>query len=195
MKFHKLLLAGVLVLCMAALAHAQEAGGNAAGATLAGRVLDSQGALVAGAVVTLHARGGSPALRLTTTTDAEGAYRFERLAPGEYLLRAEARNFAPTMAQAVRVERGRAASLDLTLEVAGVRAEVVVTTAADAAQPIDEVSKAISVVDAREIEERNEYAITDALRTVPGLRVQQLGGPGSLVSIKTRGLRNEDTAV
>ena len=35
----------------------------------------------------------------------------------------------------------------------------------------------------------------EALRTVPGLRVQQLGGPGSFTSIKTRGLRNEDTAV
>ena len=38
-------------------------------------------------------------------------------------------------------------------------------------------------------------AIPESLRVVPGLRVQQLGGPGSLTSIKTRGLPSEDTAV
>ncbi|HZG51066.1 MAG TPA: TonB-dependent receptor, partial [Pyrinomonadaceae bacterium] len=37
--------------------------------------------------------------------------------------------------------------------------------------------------------------IPEALRVVPGLRVQQLGGPGALLTIKTRGLRNQDTAV
>ena len=47
----------------------------------------------------------------------------------------------------------------------------------------------------QEIDERDESAIAESLRTVPGLRVQQLGGPGSFTSIKTRGLRNEDTAV
>ncbi len=80
------------------------------------------------------------------------------------------------------------------LEVASVRAEVVVT-AADAPQAVDEVSKAISTVSLREMDERDEYSIPEALRTVPGLRVQQLGGPGALTSIKTRGLRNQDTAV
>src|SRR5207237_6781019 len=51
------------------------------------------------------------------------------------------------------------------------------------------------VVDRKEIDERDEAAIAESLRTVPGLRVQQLGGPGSFTSIKTRGLRSEDTAV
>src|SRR5256885_13506046 len=62
-------------------------------------------------------------------------------------------------------------------------------------QSVDEVSKAVTVVDRKEIDERDELAIAESLRTVPGLRVQQLGGPGSFTSIKTRGLRNEDTAV
>jgi iron complex outermembrane receptor protein len=88
----------------------------------------------------------------------------------------------------------QAATHDVSLEVAGVRAEVVVT-AADTPQPIDEVSKAITTVGEREIEARDEYLIPEALRQVPGLRVQQLGGPGAFVSIKTRGLRNQDTAV
>ncbi|HKP71964.1 MAG TPA: TonB-dependent receptor plug domain-containing protein, partial [Pyrinomonadaceae bacterium] len=188
----KLLLACALALCSSC-AFAALAQTSPTTNTLAGRVLDPQGAGVAGAVVTLYAR--SPQLRLTTRADANGAYRFERVAPGEYLLEADAQGFAPASARRVRVERGAAGvTLDLALEVAGVRAEVVVT-AADSPQSTDEVSKAITTVGEREIEERNEYSIPEALRTVPGLRVQQLGGPGAFVSIKTRGLRNQDTAV
>ncbi|HEX8129786.1 MAG TPA: TonB-dependent receptor [Pyrinomonadaceae bacterium] len=162
-------------------------------AAIGGRVTDAQGAGVAGAIVTLYAR--APQLRrLTAVTDAGGAYRFESLAAGEYLIEADARGFAPAIGQKVRVERGQTTTLDLALEVAGVRAEVVVT-AADTPQLVDEVSKAITTVGVRELEERDEYSIPEALRVVPGLRVQQLGGPGSLFTIKMRGLRNQDTAV
>ena len=161
-------------------------------ATLGGRVLDPQGASVAGAVVTVYARQAR--LRLTTRTDANGAYRFARLVPGEYLVEADARGFAPATAHTVTLTGGQDAPLDLALEVAAVRAEVVVT-AADAPQAVDEVSKAISTVTLREMDERDEASIPEALRTVPGLRVQQSGGPGALTTIKTRGLRNQDTAV
>ena len=68
-------------------------------------------------------------------------------------------------------------------------------TASDTPQTVDEVSKALTVVADQEIDERDELAIPESLRVVPGLRVQQLGGPGSLTSIKTRGLPSEDTAV
>jgi len=94
----------------------------------------------------------------------------------------------------VTVKRGQAAALDIPLELAGVRSTVVVT-ASDTPQSVDEVSKAVTVLDRQDIDERDESAIAESLRTVPGLRVQQLGGPGSFTSIKTRGLRSEDTAV
>ena len=71
----------------------------------------------------------------------------------------------------------------------------VVVTASDTPQSVDEVSKAVSVVEKQDIEDRDESMIAESLRNVPGLRVQQLGGPGSFTSIKTRGLRSEDTAV
>lgn len=166
---------------------------QAAGASIGGRVKDPAGAAVRGATVTLYARGRTQ-LRLSTATDDAGAYRFERLAPGEYIVEAEAEGFAHGEARVVNVERGGQASADFALEVAGVSTEVVVT-AADAPQTVDEVSKAVNVVGSREIEERDESTIAEALRTVPGLRVQQLGGPGSLTSIKTRGLRSQDTSV
>lgn len=160
--------------------------------TVTGHVKDPQGANLPGATVTLYGRERT--FSLTTTTDSSGTYRFEKLAPGEYLVEAEAEGFASASAKQVVVERGQTATLDILLELSAVRSTVVVT-ASDTPQSVDEVSKAVTVVDQHDMDERDESAIAESLRTVPGLRVQQLGGPGSFTSIKTRGLRNEDTAV
>jgi iron complex outermembrane receptor protein len=159
---------------------------------ITGHVKDPQGASLPGATVTLYSRDGS--FSLTTTTDSTGTYRFERLTTGEYLVEAEAKGFASANAQQVVVDRAQAVTLDISLELSGVRSTVVVI-ASDTPQSVDEVSKAVTVVDRQSIDERDESQIAESLRTVPGLRVQQLGGPGAFTSIKTRGLRNEDTAV
>ncbi len=182
----------VTIIIALASAAAPQVFAQGAGASLSGRVTDPRGEAVAGASVRLYARERRE-VRLTTTTDRSGSYRFEKLAPGSYLLEAEAVGFARGAAREVSVGRDAAAS-DITLEVEGVSAEVVVT-ASDAPQAVDEVSKATTVVGRAEIEERDEPTIADALRTVPGLRVQQLGGPGAFTSVKTRGLRNQDTAL
>ncbi|HYP52515.1 MAG TPA: TonB-dependent receptor plug domain-containing protein, partial [Pyrinomonadaceae bacterium] len=163
-------------------------------AVIEGRVTDARGGALAGATVTLYAREARTDARLSTRTDEAGRYRFGRLAaPTEYIVEARAEGFARSASQVVRPARGAVVTLDLALDVAALREEVVVT-ASDTAQPVDEVSKAVTVVGRREIEERDEATLSEALRTVPGLRVQQLGGPGSFTSIKTRGLRNQDTA-
>jgi len=180
----------VLVLLQSALALAQATVGS--NTAITGHVKDPQGANLPGATVTLYAQERT--FRLTTTADSTGNYRFEKLAPGEYLVEANAEGFASTSAQRVFVERGKVAIFDIPLELSGVHSTVVVT-ASDTPQSVDEVSKAVTVVDRQEIDERDESAIAESLRTVPGLRVQQLGGPGSFTSIMTRGLRNEDTAV
>ncbi|HJQ35194.1 MAG TPA: TonB-dependent receptor [Pyrinomonadaceae bacterium] len=182
-----------VITCALLLAAFAPAYAQGQGATISGRVTDPQGAVLKGASVTLQARARTQ-VRLSTVTDASGVYRFERLAPGEYLVEASAEGFAPASARAVSVGREAQTTLDFRLEVTAVSAEVVVT-AADAPQTVDEVSKAVNVVNAREADERDEATVAEALRTVPGLRVQQLGGPGSLVSIKTRGLRNQDTSL
>ena len=179
-----------LVLVQSALALAQATASSNSGIT--GHVKDPQGASLPGATVTLYARERT--FRLTTITDSTGIYHFAKLAPGEYLVEAEAEGFASASARRVVVERGQEVTLDIPLELAGVRSMVVIT-ASDTPQSVDEVSKAVTVVDQKEIDQRDESAIAEALRTVPGLRIQQLGGPGSFTTINTRGLRNEDTAV
>ena len=165
---------------------------SAALAGLVVRVTDPQGAIVPRAAVTLYTRDNR--VRIKALTDDTGTHWFTELAPGEYLIEAEAKGFARAAARVLRLERNGAVALDISLPLAGVNEQVSVT-AQGTAQPVDEVSKAVSIVEAAEIEVRGEFAISDALRTVPGLRVQQLGGPGRLVSIKARGLRNQDTAV
>lgn len=179
----------IAILFLASATALAQANGDAA---ISGKVLDTKGASVPGATVTIY--GSENNLRLTTTTDSTGVYRFERLAAAEYLLEAQAQGFAPASVRRVVIKRGQATELDFPLELSAIRSNVVVV-ASDTPQSIDEVSKAVTVLDAREIDERDEFAISESLRTVPGLRVQQLGGPGSFTSIKTRGLRTEDTAV
>src|SRR5882672_7323720 len=165
---------------------------SAPGARINVRVMDPQGATLSNAAVTLYTRDNR--IRFSGLTDSAGTSRFEQVAPGEYLIEAEATGFARAATRVLRIERNANTSLDISLPLAGVSEQVVVT-AQGTAQPVDEVSKAVSVVDRQEIDARDESAIAESLRTVPGLRVQQLGGPGSFTSIKTRGLRNEDTSV
>lgn len=160
--------------------------------SISGTVKDPQGKVIAGAAIVLFARGGDA--RGSTTADAEGAYRFDLLPPGEYIIQAEASGFDRFVTQAVHVDRGASITADLPLQVAGLQQQVVVTASSTPQTP-DEVSKAVAVVDRREIEQRDEYAISEVLRPTPGLRVQQLGGPGAFTAIRLRGLRNQDTAV
>jgi vitamin B12 transporter len=185
-------LAGVLMLVFAQSPLLCAQATTSSDAAITGHVLDPQRANLPGATVRLYARDHT--FRLSTTTDSTGTYRFGKVAPGEYLVEAEAEGFASASARRVFVERGQTATLDIPLELSGMRSTVVIT-ASDTPQSIDEVSKAVTVVDQQEIDERDESAIAESLRTVPGLRIQQLGGPGSFTTIKTRGLRNEDTAV
>ena len=73
--------------------------------------------------------------------------------------------------------------------------EQVSVIAAGTQQTIDEVSKTVNIIDAQELRDRADFALVETLRTIPGFRVQQLGGFGRTANIKTRGLRNQDTAV
>jgi vitamin B12 transporter len=160
-------------------------------AAIRGVVSDPQGLPVAGASVRLYGRANGAAI--VTSSTAEGAYRVSA-APGEYLLEVEAPEFGLATVSDVRVQAGREAVHDVQLELSSQRTRVVVT-ASGSALPVEEVSKASDTVDAQQIRDRQEYLLAEAVRNVPGLRVQQLGGPGGQTVIRMRGLRSYDTAV
>jgi len=162
------------------------------GASLAGTVKDPQGHLVAGATLTLFSRSGGT--ENATTSDAGGAYRFQGLPEGDYLLRASASGFALFLAEDIHLASRGSETRNISLEIARVHEEVVVTAASTPQAP-ESVSKAVSVIDASEADTRDSASLSDVVDLVPGVRVQQLGGPGAFTSIQIRGLRTEDTAV
>lgn len=175
----------ILIACLSASTFAQKT------TSIKGQVSDGYGGRIAGAQVRLRSRAGGQS---SATTDKSGSFEFSALMPGEYLIEVDAEGFARATSVSIVVARGESKQVDFSLRVNAI-SESVVVLAAGTPQSADEVSKAVSVVDRQEMDDRDETAISEALRTVPGLRVQQLGGPGSFTSIKTRGLRNEDTAV
>src|SRR5712691_11713825 len=158
--------------------------------TLRGHVTDARNANVARANVALIERSG---LRTQTVTDDNGVYTFNNIAPGDYVLEVRASGFVTFTSNVFHVARGEAQSNDVSLAVEGV-SESVVITATGTAQRIDEISKAISVVDNTTFESKRELTIAEGLRGIPGIRIQQQGSPGALTRIRLRGQRPFDTA-
>ncbi|MCP5111291.1 MAG: TonB-dependent receptor plug domain-containing protein, partial [bacterium] len=156
-----------------------------------GVVTDPDGAAVPNAHLTLYARDSAE--KRSTRTGPRGAYEFTAVGGGEYLLEVKATGFAQATTHELRLAGGAAVSRDLRLELARLRTEVSVT-ASSTPLMLEEVAKTIDVVGSEEIHLRNEYSVAEAIRLVPGVRVQQAGGPGSLTTVQTRGLETHHTA-
>jgi iron complex outermembrane receptor protein len=156
------------------------------------RVIDVLDAPVPRARVTVSARAGGPS-RTTLTAD-DGVARFESLPAGGHLIEVEARGFAHPDVAAIQLADGQQHQVAITLALAGF-SDVVVVTASSTPQSIDELSKAASVVTRNDMETGGDRTVADALRSLAGLRTQQLGGPGASTSVHVRGMRGEDTAV
>ena len=93
--------------------------------TISGRVVDSGGATVPGAIVTV--RHIETALSRSTTTDREGRYVFPVLPLGAWEARAEMPGFKPVVRKGVALTIAETATVDFTLEVGGLTEEVTVT--------------------------------------------------------------------
>ncbi|HUB33173.1 MAG TPA: TonB-dependent receptor [Bryobacteraceae bacterium] len=163
---------------------------SAGAAVLSVRIVDPGRQAIPAATVSLISQDGEAQ---ALTTDSAGSCRFTA-APGHYLLSAVAAGFDASVPQQVEVLRESDSPVTISLGIAQVRSTVVVT-ASGTPQTTDEVSKALTVVDSSTIEQRADKTVAEALADVPGLLVQQLGGPLSFVSFKIRGLRDTDTAV
>lgn len=158
--------------------------------TFTGSVQDSSGAPVDGAFVSLYSNAGTaPVAALRTGSSG----RFSTSVPeGRYVLQARAPGFRQVI-QVVEAAAGRP-DISVVLDVDGVRQSVFVTAEASP-QTIDEISKSTSLLDRTEIMERNEYSIAESLRTMPGIQIRNLGGPGQQTTLRARGLRSDAAAV
>lgn len=161
--------------------------------TISGRVTDETGAAVESARIQLFHR--LTGLQTNTVAMAEGRYLFERLARGEYLIQAFASSAQlASEPRAVTLGHGKSETIDLHLRLTA-RTDRIVVTATAAPETMVEAGKAMDTLDRASLDARNEILVGEALRLVPGLRVQQLGGPGSFTRIQMRGLRAADTGI
>src|SRR5213592_1137355 len=101
--------------------HAQ----NTAG--LRGAVMDSTGAVLPGASLTLLNKRTSQERSLLT--DSSGSYVFAAVPNGEYVLKAELSGFRTQIRDAITLQVGQHVNLDLSLEVSTIAEEVTVTEA------------------------------------------------------------------
>ena len=115
MRLRSAVLRVVFALFIANAAHAQPL-------PVTGRVTDTQGGVVVNAAVTLTGASSRP---ITVRTNTDGAFRFDAVQPGRYVLQIDAPGFAP-WAQDVAVGAGMA-PVAATLQVAGVIEDVQVS--------------------------------------------------------------------
>ncbi len=113
---------GLLVIfCLCFNVTAQQRNGS-----LRGQVTDELGALVVGANVTLLAADGS---QKTATTNADGVYTINAVAPGPYTLRVAASGFSPYEKSELSIAAGPRTTHDVRLMV-GIEKQVITVTEA-----------------------------------------------------------------
>ncbi|HEX5757629.1 MAG TPA: TonB-dependent receptor [Thermoanaerobaculia bacterium] len=137
---------------------------------LAGRVVDDAGRPVAGARVSILE------LNRHATTGADGAFRFDNLPPGEYLLEAGSERVGTGLARAA-VAAGEVAEITIGLDLAVHREEIVVTAGADG-RGQTEIAQPTSVLSDEELARRLEPTLGETLNDEPGVTSTYFG-PGA----------------
>ncbi|MDQ2746406.1 MAG: TonB-dependent receptor [Acidobacteriota bacterium] len=170
------------------------------GATISGKILSKGNPIknIALKLVdySLQSVGSTLEKDRETVTDDEGNFRFENVPNGNFrLIWKDIKDVEVTEGSSeFRIRNGENQAVAIELSPSYVlRANV--TISAGENQTLDEVSKTVNIIGAQELRDRADFSLVESLRSIPGFRVQQLGGFGRLASIKTRGLRNQDTAI
>jgi Carboxypeptidase regulatory-like domain/TonB dependent receptor len=92
---------------------------------ISGRILDSSGAVVPSATVTITNKATGVAV--TTSADADGEYQVLTLIPGTYTVKATAAGFESVLRDDIHLHVQDLLSIDFALKVGSVNAEIVVT--------------------------------------------------------------------
>ena len=121
-----LFVATVLVLLCA---FGLSAAGQTTGGAVTGKVVDAQGAAIPNATVKLLDK--EKGQTLTTQTTDTGSYNFPNVAVGDYTISFENAGFAPAKEE-VKVTLSQIATVNATLQAAGVAANVDITAASEA---------------------------------------------------------------
>ena len=152
--------------------------------SLTGKVVDAQGAIVANADVILFDRASGNQRKNRSSATVEDS--FTDITTGTYAMSSQG------METAKDIFVSGATTQDVTLSVLRSVVQVIVT-ATSTPMSSQQITKSVDVVDADQINARDEYSIGEVLRAMPGIQIQtQVGG---ITQIRTRGLPNQYTAV
>jgi hypothetical protein len=166
-------------LCVAALA--VSAAAQTTG-TIIGTVTDAEHGALPGAKIVL-----SPG-NVSIASDAQGNFKINGIAPGEYTLTASYVGFSPYTATAT-VAAGQLANVDVVLEVASQAQQVVVTAprAHGEAEALNEertTSNILDVLPASIITSLPNAKIADAVGRLPSVTLERDEGEGKYVQIR-----------
>jgi outer membrane receptor protein involved in Fe transport len=138
--------------------------------SVSGRVVDQEGAAIAGAQVFLV----SPAIG--TQARADGRYVLSRVPVGTQVLRARMLGFQPDSAS-VTVVAGQEATQDFTLRRDPLQLQALIVTGTQSPRTNLDASVAVTTLTATEVERAAPRSTTEMLRYVPGFtRVESSGG-------------------
>src|SRR5262245_4754910 len=163
---------GTLLIIVATLTSAAQSGS----AVVRGTVADQQGKAIAGAKVTLTSVDKN--LSRSQTTNEEGIYVFNSIAPGSYRIDVEAASFKKTSISDVTAQVDTRRNVDIQLEVGSVTETTNITAAAEA--PINVTDATLgNAFDSRRIENLplNARNIVGLLSLQPGVtRLGEVNG-------------------
>jgi iron complex outermembrane receptor protein len=159
---------GVYLLCFAvifavnSIALAQEATG-----TITGEVKDEDGLPLPGALILVAGNTGVK----SATSDADGKFEIDGLAPGAYHIKVELSGFASVDQPEVQVSAGPS-QMSFTLVPGGLQ-ETMVVSASKVETPLVNAPATMSVLSSTQIEASPAENYGDLMRTVPGVNVIQ----------------------
>ncbi|HEV2246721.1 MAG TPA: TonB-dependent receptor [Terriglobia bacterium] len=162
-------------------------------ALLTGTVVDPSGAAIPGAQVVC--RNTETGLNDTTTTNADGLFRFPDLSIGSYELTVTDAGFSELVRKGITLFTGHSVDLKLALAVGTTRQEIQVTSAAPVVQPTSSVVQTtIASRDMRELPLNGRNPL-ELVTLTPGTKLTSTGTEGDQQEnqgVTSNGLRSVD---
>ena len=160
-------------------------------AVLSGTVVDSLGARLAGAAVTLLREGQKVQ---DGKSDSDGTFSFTGVAPDRYQVQASLPGFQSKTSEAVFLGQSGRIVIEVTLEIGPLQQDVVVTAGATE-QLQSRTGAPVTVIDEATIAAINKLDVLEALRLVPAAQIVQVGQRGGATSLFLRGGESNFTKV
>ena len=160
-------------------------------AKIAGTVTDANGAVVAGASITVKSEKTGE--ERTVTADADGNFAVNALKPALYTISVSANNFETSIQKNVELLVGQTATLNLILQPKGVAAEVNVVATEEASLNVSSASMSANV-NQREVEGLpiNGRQLSQLYLQAPGA---QNAGTGTFSDIRFSGRANQQNVI